>query len=107
MVRACETRGALKRSPAFIALVAIALLAVGVPIAIVLGFFGVYFLFGGVSAFITGILAVTGVPPLPQESPRSLLLIGPAMAAIGVIALAGVGGYFWIAATVVRALRNH
>ena len=82
-------------------------MAVGIPIAIVLGFFGVYFLFGGVSAFITGILAVTGVPPLPQESPGSLLLIGPAMAAIGAIALAGVGGYFWIAARVMRTLRNH
>ena len=97
----------MKRSPAVIALVAVALVAVGIPIAIVLGFFGVYFLFGGVSAFITGILALTGAPPLPQESPRSLLLIGPAMAAIGAIALAGVGGCFWIAATVIRTLRNH
>ena len=96
----------LKQSPASIALVAVALVAVGLPIAILLGLLGVYFLFGGVSAFITGILAMDGVPPLPQESPLSLLLIGPAMAAIGAIALAGVGGYFWVAATLMRRLRN-
>jgi hypothetical protein len=90
----------LKRSLALVALV-----IVGVPITIVIGLLGVYFLFGGVGAFTTGILAATGAAQ-PRESPRSLLLMAPAMAAIGALASAGVAGYFWLIATMIRRLRR-
>jgi hypothetical protein len=73
----------------------------GLPIALAAGVLGLYFLFSAAGAFMTGILSAMGYVH-PGESPLTLILIAPAMAAIGAVALAGVAGYFWLAATMLR-----
>jgi hypothetical protein len=76
---------------------------VSIPIVIVVGGLGLYFLFGGVAAFVTGVLSALGSVH-PSESPLTLMAIAPAMAATGAVALAGVGGYFWLVATLIGTL---
>ena len=87
-------------------LVLVSLVTVGVPITVVLGSLGVYFLLSGIGAFTTSMLGMAGQVQ-QYESPLSLLLMAPAMAAIGVLALAGVAGYVWLSAIVMRGLRHH
>ena len=86
-------------------LAVIGLLAVGgLPtfvIAIVLGSIGVSFIASGLAVFVAGVLAAAGVLPM-DDDPIKAILVGPPLAGAGVIALAALVGYFWLAVKVTR-----
>ena len=70
-------------------------------VTIVLGSIGVSFLASGIGVFVAGVLGLTG--NLPMDDPPILaVVIGPPLAAAGMLALAGLFGYFWVAIKVVR-----
>jgi hypothetical protein len=75
-----------------------------VPFTIVIGVLAVYFLAGGTNAFVLGVLAVAGIQQ-PSDPPVRLLLVGPAMAALGAAGLAILAGYFWLIAIMFRTWR--
>ena len=77
-----------------------------VPITLVLGSLGFYFVGSGIGAMVTGVLGVTGVVERTDLHPVYALLLAPAMAAVGAAALAVLAGYFWLIARTVRELRR-
>ena len=62
---------------------------------------GVSFIASGVGVFIAGVMAAAGVVQM-DEHPIYAILVGPPLAAAGVIALAVLVGYFWLAVKVTR-----
>lgn len=97
--------GVFLTRPLVLAGLAIAAILMGLPIVMVVGGLGLYFLGSGVAAFVTGVLSATGSVH-PSEPPLTLLLIAPAMAALGAVALGAVAGYFWLVARVIGKLRH-
>ena len=70
-------------------------------VTIVLGSIGVSFLASGIGVFVAGVMGLTG--NLQMDGPPVLaVVIGPPLAAAGMLALAGLFGYFWVAIKVVR-----
>ena len=76
-----------------------------VPIAIAFGLYGMYFVAIAIQAPVTALLGVSGIHNTTTERPLYVLLVlAPVSLAIGVAALAVVGGYFWVVARTVRAV---
>lgn len=70
-------------------------------VTIVLGSIGVSFLASGIGVFVAGVMGLTG--NLQMDGPPVLaVVIGPPLAAAGMLTLAGLVGYFWVAIKVVR-----
>jgi hypothetical protein len=70
-------------------------------VTIVLGSIGVSFLASGIGVFVAGVMGLTD--NLQMDGPPVLaVVIGPPLAAAGMLALAGLFGYFWVAIKVVR-----
>ena len=70
-------------------------------VTIVLGSIGVSLLASGIGVFAAGILGLTGNLQL-NDPPLVAVIVGPPLAAAGMLALAGLFGYFWFAMKVVR-----
>ena len=70
-------------------------------VTIVLASVGVSFLASGVGVFIAGLMGLTGNLQM-DDPPIVAVVIGPPLAAAGVLALAGLFGYFWVAIKIVR-----
>jgi hypothetical protein len=70
-------------------------------IVIVLGSVGVSFVASGLAVFVAGIMAAAGILPM-DEHPIYAILVGPPLAVAGVVALAALAGYFWLAVKVTR-----
>lgn len=70
-------------------------------VTIVLGSVGVSFLASGIGVFAAGVMALTGNLQM-DDPPLVAVVIGPPLAAAGMLALAGLFGYFWAAIKVVR-----
>jgi hypothetical protein len=70
-------------------------------IAIVLGSIGVSFVVSGFVVFVAGLMAAAGVLPM-DDNPIYAILVGPPLAGAGVMALAALVGYFWLAVKVTR-----
>jgi hypothetical protein len=83
----------------------IGLLAIGgLPtfvITIVLISVGVSFLASGLGVFVAGLMATADVLPM-DDHPIKAILVGPPLAAMGLVALAALVGYFWLAVKVTR-----
>jgi hypothetical protein len=94
------TASPLTRSLALVGLLALGGLPTFV-IAIVLVSIGVSFLVSGLGVFVAGVMAAAGVLQM-DDDPIKAILVGPPLAATGVIALAALAGYFWLAVKVVR-----
>ena len=70
-------------------------------VTIVLGSVGVSFLASGMGVFVAGVMGLTG--NLQMDAPPIVaVVIGLPLAAAGMLALAGLFGYFWVAIRVVR-----
>jgi hypothetical protein len=70
-------------------------------ITVVLGSVGVSFVASGVALFVAGMMAAGGFVSMDQH-PIYAILVGPPLAAAGVMALAVLMGYFWLAVRVTR-----
>jgi hypothetical protein len=98
------TTGTTNSSPSRL-LALVGLLALGgLPtfiIAVVLGSIGVSFVASGVAVFVAGMMAAGGFFSMDQH-PIYAILVGPPLAGAGVMALALLVGYFWVAVKVTR-----
>ena len=94
------TASPLTRPLALIGLLALGGLPTFV-ITIVLFSIGVSFVASGLGVFVAGIMAAAGVLQM-DDNPIKAILIGPPLAGAGVIALAGLVGYFWLAVKITR-----
>jgi hypothetical protein len=70
-------------------------------VTIVLGSIGVSFLASGIGVFAAGVLGLTGNLQM-NDPPLVAVLVGPPLAVAGMLALAGLFGYFCLAMKVVR-----
>ena len=70
-------------------------------IATVLGSIGVSFVASGFAVFVAGLMGAAGVLPMDQH-PIYAILVGPPLAGTGVMALAALAAYFWLAVKVTR-----
>jgi hypothetical protein len=94
------TASTLTRPLALIGLLALGGLPTFV-ITIVLLSIGVSFVVSGVGVFVAGVMAAAGVLQM-DDHPIKAILVGPPLAATGVIALAVLLGYFWLAVKITR-----
>ena len=94
------TAGTLTRPLALVGLLALGGLPTFV-ITVVLVSIGVSFLASGVGVFVAGVMAAAGVVQM-DDNPIKAILVGPPLAGAGVVALAALFGYFWLAVKVVR-----
>jgi hypothetical protein len=83
----------------------IGLLAIGgLPtfvITVVLVSIGVSFVASGLGVFVAGLMAAAGVLDM-NDHPIKAILVGPPLAATGIVALAALVAYFWLAVKVTR-----
>ena len=70
-------------------------------ITIVLFSIGISFVASGLGVFVAGVMAVGGVLEM-DDNPIKAILVGPPLVVMGVIALAALVGYFWLAWKVTR-----
>lgn len=68
--------------------------------SITLGTLGTGFLVTGLALFVAGLATMSGILPPSMEmngSPIGAVIVGPAFATVGVLAIATVVGYVWLA----------